>query len=144
MKAESEVSIPFAISMFLDKEFTPDDDTLNYESYKKLGLTCGKCRELIFFKPGRGERVSHFSHFKDTGKGCEWKTKNNTNTSNQDTDSESREQSLEKFQIKFKGIIERAIIQYQKISSSQLLRQQIEEGKRLVAEYNINIEAWLR
>jgi hypothetical protein len=143
MKAESEVSIPFAISIFLDKEFTPDDDTLNYESYKKLGLTCGKCRELIFFKPCI-ERVSHFSHFNETGKGCEWKTKNNTNTSKQDTDSESREQSLEKFQNKFKGIIERAIIQYQKISSSQLLSQQIEEGKRLVAEYNINIEAWLR
>ena len=143
MKAESEVSIPFAISMFLDKEFTPDDDTLNYESYKKLGLTCGKCRELIFFKPGR-ERVSHFSHFNETGKGCEWKTKSNANTNTQHTDSESREQSLEKFQNKFKGIIERAIIQYQKISSSQLLSQQIEEGKRLVAEYNINIEAWLK
>jgi hypothetical protein len=143
MKAESEVSIPFAISMFLDKEFTPDDDTLNYESYKKLGLTCGKCRELIFFKSGI-ERVSHFSHFNETGKGCEWKTKSNANTNTQHTDSESREQSLEKFQNKFKGIIERAIIQYQKISSSQLLSQQIEEGKRLVAEYNINIEAWLR
>ncbi|MEG5039670.1 MULTISPECIES: hypothetical protein [unclassified Microcoleus] len=143
MKAESEVSISFAISIFLDKEFTPDDDTLNYESYKKLGLTCGKCRELIFFKPCI-ERVSHFSHFNETGKGCEWKTKNNTNTRKQDTDSESREQSLEKFQNKFKGIIEGAIIQYQKISSSQLLSQQIEEGKRLVAEYNINIEAWLR
>jgi hypothetical protein len=140
MKAESEVSIPFAISIFLDKEFTPDDDTLNYESYKELGLTCGKCRELIFFKPGR-KRVSHFSHFKDTGKGCRWRTESHSNT--QDSDSSKREQSLQEFQTKFKGIIERAIIQYQKISYSQLLSQ-IVNGKTLVAEYNINIEAWLR
>ncbi|MBD1883116.1 hypothetical protein [Microcoleus vaginatus] len=140
MKAESEVSISFAISIFLDKEFTPDDDTLNNESYKELGLTCGKCRELIFFKPGR-KRVSHFSHFKDTGKGCRWRTESHSNT--QDSDSSKREQSLQEFQTKFKGIIERAIIQYQKISSSQLLSQ-IVNGKILVAEYNINIEAWLR
>jgi len=140
MKAESEVSIPFAISIFLDKEFTPDDNTLNNESYKELGLTCGKCRELIFFKPGR-KRVSHFSHFKDTGKGCRWRTESHSNT--QDSDSSKREQSLQEFQTKFKGIIERAIIQYQKISYSQLLSQ-IVKGKILVAEYNINIEAWLR
>ena len=140
MKPESEVSIPFALSIFLDKEFTPDDDTLNNESYKELGLTCGKCRELIFFKPGR-KRVSHFSHFKDTGKGCRWRTESHSNT--QDSDSSKREQSLQEFQTKFKGIIERAIIQYQKISYSQLLSQ-IVNGKILVAEYNINIEAWLR
>ncbi|MEG4800472.1 hypothetical protein QUB63_06210 [Microcoleus sp. ARI1-B5] len=141
MKAESEVSIPFARSIFLDKEFTPDDDTLNYESYKKLGLTCGKCRQSIFFKRCK-ERVSHFSHFNETGKGCEWKTKNNTNTSKQDTDSESREQSLEKFQIKFHRILDRGIITYQNISKIQLKNCKV-QGKTLVAQYRIDIESWL-
>ena len=92
-----------ARSMFLDEKLTPDDDRLNYQSYKELGLICDQCRQLVFFKPCI-ERVSHFSHFKDTGKGCEWKTKNNTNTSKQDTDSESREQSLQEFRLNFKKL----------------------------------------
>jgi len=38
---------------------------------------------------------------------------------------------------------ERGIIQYQQISSSQI-RNQIANGKILVAQYKIEIEAWLR
>ncbi|MEG4854463.1 hypothetical protein QUB10_26690 [Microcoleus sp. B5-D4] len=142
MKAESEVSISFAISIFSNEKFTPDDYRLTYKSYEELGLICENCRELVFFKQGI-ERVSHFSHFKSTGKNCEWRRRTSSNSNTQHTDSESREQSLEKFQNKFKGIIERAIIQYHNISSPQFLSQ-IVNGKILVAEYNINIEAWLR
>jgi hypothetical protein len=142
MKAESEVAISFAISIFSNEKFTPDDYRLTYKSYEELGLICENCRELVFFKPGI-ERVSHFSHFKSTGKNCEWRRRTSSNSNTQHTDSESREQSLEKFQNKFKGIIERAIIQYHNISSPQFLSQ-IVNGKILVAEYNINIEAWLR
>jgi flagellin-specific chaperone FliS len=140
MKAESEVAIFFALSIFSNEKFKADDDRLNYQSYKELGLICGQCRELIFFKKGR-ERVSHFSHFKTTGKDCQWRTGSDSNTLH--TDAEGREQSLEKFQTKFKSIIEEGIIKHQQISSSQL-REQIKEGQRLVSTYKIDIDSWLR
>ena len=138
--AESEVAISFAISIFSNEKFKADDDRLNYQSYEELGLICGKCRELIFFKQGT-KRVAHFSHFKDTGKDCPWRTESHSNT--QSSDSYKREQSLQKFQTKFRGIIEEGIIKYQQISSSQL-REQIKQGQRLVSTYKIDIEYWLR
>jgi hypothetical protein len=141
MKAESEVSISFAISIFSNEKFTPYDYRLNYKSYEELGLICENCRELVFFKQGI-ERVSHFSHFKDTGKGCEWKTKNNTNSSKQDTDSESREQSLQEFQTKFQKILDQGIINYQNISDIQLKNCKV-QGKTLVDQYRIDINSWL-
>ncbi|WP_445240627.1 hypothetical protein [Microcoleus vaginatus] len=140
MKAESEVSIYFAISIFSNEKFTPDDYRLNYKSYEELGLICENCRELIFFKQGT-KRISHFSHFRDTGKDCPWRTESHSNTLH--TDAEGREQSLEKFQTKFKSIIEEGIIKHQQISSSQL-REQIKEGKSLVSTYKIDIDSWLR
>lgn len=140
MTVESQVSISFAVSLFSDEIYNPDDDRLNYESYEKLGLICGKCRELIFFKKGT-ERVSHFSHFKTTGKDCQWRTGSDSNTLH--TDAEGREQSLERFQAKFKSIIEQGIIKHQQISSSQL-REQIKEGQKLVSTYKIDIDSWLR
>jgi hypothetical protein len=66
-----------------------------------------------------------------------------SDSSTQDTDSENRKQSLGKFQTKFKEIIERGIIQYQQILYSQI-RNQIANGKILVAQYKIEMEAWLR
>ena len=133
----------FAMSIFLDEKFTPDDDRLNDQSYEELGLICDVCRELVFFKPCiKRVRVSHFSHFKDTGKDCDLKTKNNITTSKQDTDSESREQSLEKFQIKFHRILERGIITYQNISEIQLKNCKF-QGKTLVEQYRIDINSWL-
>lgn len=132
-----------ATSMFLDEKLTPDDDRLNDQSYEELGLICDVCRELVFFKPCiKRVRVSHFSHFKDTGKDCDLKTKNNTNTSKQDTDSESREQSLEKFQIKFHRILDQGIINYQNISDIQLKNCKF-HGKNLVDKYRIDINSWL-
>ena len=132
-----------AISMFLDEKLIPDDDRLNDQSYEELGLICDVCRELVFFKPCiKRVRVSHFSHFKDTGKDCDLKTKNHTNTSKQDTDSESREQSLEKFQIKFHMILDRGIITYQNISEIQLKNCKV-QGKILFNKYIIDIESWL-
>lgn len=137
-----------AISMFLDEKLTPDDERLNYLSHEELGLICPnpKCRELVFFKPCiEGKRVPHFSHFKETGKECDLKTKNNTNTSKQDTDSESREQSLEKFQIKFKDILDQAIINNpnQTISDINELKNCRLQGISLVNKYKIDINSWL-
>ena len=83
----------------------------------------------------------HFSHFRDIGKNCHWRKASDSST--QDTDSENRKQSLGKFQTKCKGIIERGIIQYQQISYSQICNQ-IANGKILVAQYKIEMEAWLR
>jgi hypothetical protein len=137
-----------AISMFLAEKITPDDERLNYLSHEELGLICPhpECRELVFFKPCiEGKRVPHFSHFKDTGKDCDLKTKNNTNTSKQDTDSESREQSLEKFQIKFKDILDQAIINNpnQTISDINELKNCRLQGISLVNKYKIDIKSWL-
>ncbi|MEG4345580.1 hypothetical protein QUB70_20230 [Microcoleus sp. A003_D6] len=140
MTAESEVAISFAISIFSNEEFKADDNRLNYDSYEELGLICGQCRELVFFKQGT-KRISHFSHFRDTGKDCPWRTEIHSNT--QSSDSYKREQSLQKFQTKFRGIIEEGIIKYRQISSSQL-NTQIAEGKSLVSTYKIDIESWLR
>ncbi|PSB45761.1 hypothetical protein C7B67_21045 [filamentous cyanobacterium Phorm 6] len=140
MKAESEVSIFFALSIFSNEKFKADDDRLNYQSYKELGLICGQCRELIFFKQGT-KRISHFSHFKSTGKDCKWRTGSDSNTLH--TDAEGREQSLEKFQKHFEKFTKQRIIKYQKISPSQL-RGQIAEGQRLVSRYKIDIDSWLR
>ena len=140
MKAESEVAISFAISIFSNEKFTPDDYRLTYQSYEELGLICENCRELVFFKQGI-ERVSHFSHFRDTGKDCPWRTESHSNT--QSSDSYKREQSLQEFQTKFRGIVERAIIRYRQILSTQLYTQ-IAEGKSLVSTYKIDIESWVR
>ncbi|UNU24344.1 hypothetical protein [Microcoleus vaginatus] len=140
MKAESEVSIFFALSIFSNEKFKADDDRLNYQSYKELGLICGQCRELVFFKQGI-ERVSHFSHFRDTGKDCPWRTESHSNT--QSSDSFKREQSLQEFQTKFRWIIEQGIIKHQQISESQL-REQIKKGQKLVSTYKIDIDSWLR
>lgn len=140
MKAESEVSISFAISIFSNEKFKADDNRLNYDSYEELGLICGQCRELVFFKQGT-KRISHFSHFRDTGKDCPWRTESHSNT--QSSDSYKREQSLQEFQTKFRGIVERAIIRYRQILSTQL-DTQIAEGKSLVSTYKIDIESWVR
>jgi hypothetical protein len=140
MKAESEVAISFAISIFSNEKFKADDNRLNYQSYEELGLICGQCRELVFFKQGT-KRISHFSHFRDTGKDCPWRTEIHSNT--QSSDSCKREQSLQEFQTKFRGIIKQGIIKYRQISSTQL-DTQIAEGKSLVSTYKIDIESWLR
>ena len=140
MKAESEVSISFAISIFSNEKFKADDNRLNYDSYEELGLICGQCRELVFFKQGT-KRISHFSHFRDTGKDCLWRTESQSNT--QSSDSYKREQSLQEFQTKFRGIIKQGIIKYRQISSTQL-DTQIAEGKSLVSTYKIDIESWVR
>jgi hypothetical protein len=69
--------------------------------------------ESSFLK--KGELSSpHFSHFRDIGKNCHLRKWSESST--QDTASENRKQSLGKFHTKFKGIIERGIIQYQQIS----------------------------
>ena len=129
-----------AIAIYSNQPFEADDDRLNYESYKELSLICGESREAIFLK--KGEISSpHFSHFRDIGKNCHWRKASDSST--QDTDSENRKQSLGKFQTKFKRIIERGIIQYQQISYSPI-RNQIANGKILVAQYKIEMEAWLR
>lgn len=139
----------WAKSMFLDEKFKADDNKLNCDSYEELGLICGQCGELVFFKPGI-ERVSHFSHYKDTGKNqCRWRTKSHDSTQN--TDSEAKKQSLEKFQKKIQDIIDEGIIKYQKISCSQLddarhckiLLDRIDQGKSLVNQYKIDINLWL-
>ena len=139
-----------ARSMLLNEEFTSDDDRLTYQSYEKLALICNVCGELVFFKQGI-ERVSHFSHYKDTGKNkCRWRTQ--THDSTQNTDSEAKKQSLEKFQKKIQDIIDEGIIKYQKISSSQLdegrhqrriLVARRDGGKSLVNQYQIDINSWL-
>ncbi|MEG4425222.1 MULTISPECIES: hypothetical protein [unclassified Microcoleus] len=139
----------WAKSMFLDEKFKADDNRLNYDSYEELGLICGQCGELVFFKQGI-ERVSHFSHYKDTGKNkCRWRTKSHDSTQN--TDSEAKKQRLEKFQKKIQDIIDEGIIKYQKISCSQLddarhckiLLDRIDQGKSLVNQYKIDINLWL-
>jgi hypothetical protein len=139
-----------ARSMLLNEEFTSDDDRLTYQSYEKLALICNVCGELVFFKQGI-ERVSHFSHYKDTGKNkCRWRTKSHDSTQN--TDSEAKKQSLEKFQKKLQDIIDEGIIKYQKISFSQLddgrhqrriLVARRDKGKSLVNQYKIDINSWL-
>jgi hypothetical protein len=132
-----------AISMFLDEEFTSNDGRLNDQSYEELGLICPKCRELVFFKPCiEGKRVAHFSHFKDTGEKCKPETKTNNNISKQDNDSESREQSLKKFQDKFEQIIERAIINCQGISDEEFEKCKT-RGELWVDENKINIDLCL-
>jgi len=93
-----------------------------------------------FLKKGE-VRSPPFSHFRDLGKNCHWRKGSDSST--QDTDSENRKQSLGKFQTKFKGFIEGGRIQYQQISYSQI-RNQIANGKILVAQYKIEMEAWLR
>jgi hypothetical protein len=129
-----------AIAIYSNETFEADDERLNYESYKKLSLICGECREAIFLKKGE-VRSPHFSHFRDTDKNSHWRKGSDSST--QDTDSENRKQSLGKFPTKFKGIIERGIIQYQQISYSRI-RNQIANGKILVAQYKIEMEVWLR
>ena len=139
-----------ALSMLLNEEFTSDDERLTYQSYEKLALICNVCGELVFFKQGI-ERVSHFSHYKDTGKNkCRWRTKSHDSTQN--TDSEAKKQSLENFQKKIQDIIDEGIIKYQKISCSQLddsrhqrriLVDRIDQGKSLVNQFYIDINLWL-
>ena len=129
-----------AIAIYSNETFEAGDERLNYESYKELSLIGGECRESSFLKKGE-VRSPHFSHFRDIGKNCHWRKGSDSST--QDTDSENRKQSLGKFQTKFKGIIERGIIQYQQISYSQI-RNQIANGKILVAQYKIESEVWLR
>jgi len=138
-----------ARSMLLNEEFTSDDNRLTYQSYEKLALICNVCGELVFFKQGI-ERVSHFSHYKDTGKNkCRGRTKSHDSTQN--TDSEAKKQSLEKFQKKIQDIIDEGIIKYQKVSCSQLddarhrkiLLDRIDQAKSLVNQYKIDINLWL-
>lgn len=134
------------MSMFLDEKFTPDDDRLNDNSYEELGLVCDNCKELVFFKPCLNEkRIPHFSHFKDTGKNCFWKTKRNTNTNTQPTDSESREQSLEKFQNNFKEILDQAIIDNHHLNLSDIdeLKNCRVQGTILIDKHKIDINSWL-
>ncbi len=129
-----------AIAIYSNEPCEADDDRLNYESYKELSLICGECREAIFLKKGEVSSPQ-FSHFRDISKN--YHGRKGSDSSTQDSDSENRKQSLGKFQTKFKGIIERGIIQYQQISYSAI-RNQIANGKILVAQYKIEMEAWLR
>ena len=129
-----------AIAIYSNETFEADDERLNYESYKELSLIGGEGRESSFLNKGE-VRSPHFSHFRDIGKNCHWRK--GTDSSTQDTDSENRKQSLGKFQTKFKGSIERGIVQHQQISYSQIPNQ-IANGKILVAQYKIEIEVWLR
>ena len=129
-----------AIAIYSNETFEADDKRLNYESYKELSLIGGEFRESSFLKKGE-VRSPHFSHFRESGKIFHWRKGSDSST--QDSDSENRKQSLGKFQTKFKGIIERGIIQYQQISYFQI-RNQIANGKILVAQYKIEMEAWLR
>jgi hypothetical protein len=129
-----------AIVIYSNETFEADDDRLNYESYKELSLICGECRESSFLKKGEVSSP-HFSDFRDIGKNCHWRKGSDSST--QDTDSENRKQSLGKFQTKFKGSIERGIVQHQQISYSQIPNQ-IANGKILVAQYKIESEVWLR
>ncbi len=129
-----------AIAIYSNEPCEADDDRLNYESYKELSLICGECREAIFLKKGEVSSPQ-FSHFRDISKN--YHRRKGSDSSTQDSDSENRKQSLGKFQTKFKGIIERGIIQYQQISYSAI-RNQIANGKILVAQYKIEMEAWLR
>ena len=129
-----------AIAIYSNETFEADDERLNYESYKELSLICGEYRESSFLKKGE-VRSPHFFQFRDTDKNGHWRKGSDSST--QDTDSANRKQSLGKFPTKFKGIIERGIIQYQQISYSQI-RNQIANGKILVAQSKIEMEAWLR
>ncbi|MEG4199956.1 hypothetical protein [Microcoleus sp. Pol12A5] len=137
-----------AISMFLAEEITATDERLNYLSYEELSLICPhrECRELVFHKPCiEGKRVPHFSHFKDTGKNCKLERKGNTHSGEPSKDSESREQSLEKFQTKFKDILDQAIINNpnQTISSINELKECRLQGLSLVDTHKIDIPSWL-
>jgi hypothetical protein len=137
-----------AISMFLAEEITATDERLNYLSHEELGLICPhpKCRELVFHKPCiEGKRVPHFSHFKETGKNCKLERKGNTHPSEPSNDSQSREQSLEKFQTKFKDILDQAIIYNpnQTISSINELKDCRLQGLSLVDTHKIDIPSWL-
>ncbi len=129
-----------AIVIYSNETFEADDERLNYEAYQELSLICGGLREAIFLKKGEVSSPQ-FSHFRDISKN--YHGRKGSDSSTQDTDSENRKQSLGKFPTKFKGIIERGIIQYQQISYSQI-RNQIANGKILVAQYKIEREAWLR
>ena len=140
IKAESALSISLAIAIYSNETFESDDRRLNYESYKELSLIGGECREAIFLKKGE-VRSPHFFQFRDTDKNGHMRKESDSSTP--DTDSENRKQSLGKFQTKFEGFIERGRIQYQQISYSQI-RNQIANGKILVAQYKIEMEAWLR
>ena len=95
IKAESELSISWAIAIYSNETFEADDQRLNYESYKELSFIGGECREAIFLKK-REARSPHFSHFRDIGKSCH--CRKGSDSSTQDTDSENRKQSLGKFQ----------------------------------------------
>jgi hypothetical protein len=137
-----------AISMFLAEKITANDERLNYLSHEELGLICPRCecRELVFFKPCiKGKIVPHFSHFQDTGKDCFEKTKSNANSSGTSDDSESREQSLENFQTKFKDILDQAIINNpnQTISDINELKDCRLHGISLVDKHKIDIKSWL-
>ena len=136
-----------AISMFLAETITPDDERLNYLSDEELSLLCPhpECRERVFFKPCiEGKRVPHFSHFKDTGKNCKLERKD-THPSEPSNDSQSREQSLEKFQTNFKDILDQAIINNpnQTISSINELKDCRLQGLSLVDRHKIDIKSWL-
>ncbi|MEP6515619.1 hypothetical protein [Microcoleus vaginatus] len=138
-----------AISMFLAEEITATDERLNYLSHEELGLICPhrECRELVFHKPCiEGKRVPHFSHFKETGKNCKLERKGNTHPSEPSNDSQSREQSLEKFQTNFKDILDQAIInnRNQTISSINELKDCRLQGLSLVDRHKIDIKSWLR
>ena len=117
-----------AIALYSNETFEADDKRLNYESYKELSLIDGECRESSFLKKGE-IRSPSFSHFREIGNFFHWRKGSDSST--QDTDSENRKQSLGKFPTKFKGIIERGIIQSQQISYSQI-RNQIAKAKILV------------
>jgi hypothetical protein len=137
-----------AISMFLAEEITATDERLNYLSHEELGLICPhpKCRELVFHKPCiEGKRVPHFSHFKETGKNCKLEKKGNTHPSEPSNDSESREQSLEKFQTKFKDILDQALINNpnQTILSINELKDCRLQGLSLVDTHKSDINLWL-
>ena len=133
--------------MFLAETITPDDERLNYLSDEELSLLCPhpECRERVFFKPCiEGKRVPHFSHFKDTGKNCKLERKD-THPSEPSNDSQSREQSLEKFQSTFKDILDQAIINNpnQTISSINELKDCRLQGLSLVDRHKIDIKSWL-
>ncbi|MEG4442117.1 hypothetical protein QUB47_07770 [Microcoleus sp. AT9_B5] len=147
-----------AISMLSNKEFTSEDNRLTYQLCEKLALICDFCGERIFLKqpsafekPGI-KRSAHFSHYKDTGKNdCYRRSKKNICL--QSSGSESKEQSLEKFQTKTQKLVNEGIINYQRTLGSQLNESKYEyevlffrrnTGKNLVDRYKIDINLWLK
>ncbi|MEG3870278.1 MULTISPECIES: hypothetical protein [unclassified Microcoleus] len=136
-----------AFSMSLNQTFTANDEVINYQSYVNLFLICDVCKESVFFKKGSDLnkpgiiKAPHFSHYKDSGKNpCPERIE--IKTSSKSTDSEGKEQSLEKFHIKIQDIINEGITYSENITYPEL-EYHIKRGQQFINEYNIDINLWV-